>query len=239
MGPLRRFIHIEAASGAILIVVTVAALILANSSLADEFLGLWQTPIGVQIGSVKLLHSVKHWINDGLMVLFFFVVGLEVKRELVLGELKDPRVASLPLVAAAGGMIMPAALYLTFQFGYAGERGWGIPMATDIAFVVGCLAVLGPRVPPGLRILLLTLAIADDIGAILIIAIGYTSDLNLFALCWGVLGIGVAPGLARLGVRSVPIYFAVGILIWLAFHESGIHATVAGVIVGLLTPARN
>jgi NhaA family Na+:H+ antiporter len=140
----------------------------------------------------------------------------------VLGELKDPQAASLPIVAAVGGRIMPAALYLAFQSGQAGERGWAISMATDIAFVVGCLAVLGSRVPQGFRILLLTLAIADDIGAILVIAIGYTDDLNLFALCWGVLGIGVVPGLARLGVRSVPIYFAIGVLIWLAFHESGV-----------------
>lgn len=235
--PLARFVRIEAASGFLLLFVTVIALGLANSSYAGAFGSLWKTPLGFTIGAFEMNYSLRYWINDGLMTIFFFVVGLEVKRELVLGELRDLRTASLPIVAAAGGMIIPASLYLAGQLGQPGERGWGIPMATDIAFVVGCLVVLGSRVPRGLRIVLLSLAIADDIGAILVIAIGYTSHLNLVALFLGALGLGIVRGLARLGVRSIPIYYIVGGAVWLAFHESGVHATVAGVILGLLTPA--
>ncbi|MGE0681350.1 MAG: Na+/H+ antiporter NhaA [Candidatus Binatia bacterium] len=238
-GPLKRFLHVEAASGILLLLVTSVALLLANSPFSNEFLNFWKTPVGFQFASFELIHSLKHWINDALMTIFFFVVGLEVKRELVLGELKDLRSAALPLIAAIGGMIVPAGLYLAFQAGEPGARGWGIPMATDIAFVVGCLALLGSRVPGGFRILLLSLAIADDIGAILVIAIGYTSNLNFAALLFGFLGIGGVVGLANIGVRSVPIYFIVGSLIWFAFHESGVHATIAGVILGLLTPARS
>ena len=172
------------------------------------------------------------------MAIFFFVVGLEVKRELVLGELRDRRAAALPVFAALGGMMAPAAIYLALQAGEPGARGWGIPMATDIAFVVGCLALLGPRMPIGLRILLLSLAIADDIGAVLIIAVGYTSDLDAAALAAGMLGLGVVVLMARLGVRRVAVYLLLGALVWFAFHESGVHATVAGVLLGLLTPAR-
>lgn len=237
IGPLARFLHVEAASGILLLFVTCIALALANSPFRDSFLGLWKTPVGFTFGAVEVSYSLKHWINDGLMTVFFFVVGLEVKRELVLGELKDLRTASLPIIAAAGGMVIPAALYLAGQLGQPGERGWGIPMATDIAFVVGCLAVLGARVPQGLRIVLLSLAIADDIGAILVIAVGYASRVNLAALLLGALGLGVVRGLALLGVRSVPIYWIVGAVVWSAFHASGVHATVAGVILGLLTPA--
>jgi NhaA family Na+:H+ antiporter len=183
-------------------------------------------------------HSLKHWINDGLMVIFFFVVGLEVKRELILGELRELRVAALPIVAALGGMVAPAALYLAFQWGEAGERGWGIPMATDIAFVVGCMAMLGPRVPRSLRILLLSLAIADDVGAILVIAIGYATELSLTALAWGIFGIGLVMLLQRIGVHSLGIYVPLGVAIWFGFHESGVHATIAGVVLGLLTRVR-
>lgn len=235
--PLARFLRIEAVSGILLVFVTGIALTLANSPFADEFLGLWEAPFGLTIGTFKTNHSLRYWINDGLMTIFFFVVGLEVKRELVLGELRDLRTASLPIVAAAGGMVLPAGLYLAGQLGQSGERGWGIPMATDIAFVVGCLAVLGRRVPPGLRIFLLSLAIADDVGAILVIAIGYASHLSFAALLLGLLGLGVVRGLARLGVRSIPLYCIVGMVIWWMFEVSGVHATVAGVILGLLTPA--
>lgn len=237
IGPLARFLRVEATSGILLLVVTCIALALANSPFADAFLGLWKTPFGFTFGAFEMNYPLKHWINDGLMTIFFFVVGLEVKRELVLGELRDLRTASLPIIAAAGGMVIPATLYLAGQLGQPGERGWGIPMATDIAFVVGCLAVLGTRVPPGLRIVLLSLAIADDIGAILVIALGYASHLNLEALLLGLVGLGFVRGLALLGVRSVPIYWIVGVAIWLTFHASGVHATVAGVILGLLTPA--
>ena len=238
VGPFARFLHVEAASGIVLLLFTAAALALANSPLAEGFLGIWKLPLGIEIGDFQIRHSLKHWINDGLMAVFFFVIGLEVKREIVLGELRDIRRAALPIAAAIGGMVVPAAIYLSLQAGQPAERGWGIPMATDIAFVVGCMAVLGSRIPHGLRVLLLSLAIADDIGAILVIAIGYTEAIDWGALAWGVAGIAGVSGLARLGVRSFGIYTALGAAIWFAFHESGIHATIAGVVIGLMTPAR-
>jgi NhaA family Na+:H+ antiporter len=239
VGPLARFLHIEAASGVVLLLCTVVALTLANSSLAGGFLGIWKAEFGFKVGSFEMIHSLKHWINDGLMAVFFFVVGLEVKRELVLGELREIRRAALPFAAAIGGMVVPAGLYLVLQSGQVGARGWGIPMATDIAFVVGCLALLGPRVPRILRVVLLSLAIVDDIGAILVIAIGYTENLDLAALGYGVAGLGLVFAMSRLGIRSYGVYVVVGFLIWLAFHESGVHATIAGVALGLLTPARS
>jgi NhaA family Na+:H+ antiporter len=171
------------------------------------------------------------------MAVFFFVVGLEVKRELLLGELRDPRAAVLPVVAALGGMVVPALLYLAVLQGAPGSVGWGIPMATDIAFVVGCLALLGPRVPNGLRVLLLSLAIADDLGAILIIAFGYSADINLAALVLGLAVILAIWALVRLGVTNRGIHLALAIFSWACIHESGIHATITGVILGLVIPA--
>jgi NhaA family Na+:H+ antiporter len=236
--PLKRFMHIEASSGIVLIVVTFTALVLANSPLSERFLAFWKTPVGFRIGSFQMFHSLQHWINDGLMAVFFFVIGLEVKRELVMGELQDLRQAALPIAAAIGGMVVPACIYISLLHGTPGDRGWGIPMATDIAFVVGCLTVLGSRVPSSLRVMLLSLAIADDIGAIVVIAIGYTESLNLTALILGVVGIGIIIGLMELGVRNLAVYLFLMLLVWFAFHESGIHATIAGVIFGLLTPTK-
>jgi len=236
--PLKRFMHIEASSGIVLIVATFAALVLANSPLSEHFLAFWKAPVGFRIGSFQMFHSLQHWINDGLMAVFFFVIGLEVKRELVMGELQDLRQAALPIAAAIGGMVVPACIYFSLLHGAPGERGWGIPMATDIAFVVGCLTVLGSRIPGSLRIMLLSLAIADDIGAIVVIAIGYTDSLNLTALVLGVVGIGIVIGLMEVGVRNLAVYLLFMVLVWFAFHESGIHATIAGVIFGLLTPTR-
>jgi NhaA family Na+:H+ antiporter len=238
VAPLERFLHVEAAGGIVLVIATVAALVLANSAYADAFLAIWRTPAEFSFGSFELRYTLRHWINDGMMAVFFFVIGLEVKREFVLGELRDLRQAALPIAAALGGMIAPASIYLALQLGEPGQAGWGIPMATDIAFVVGCLALLGPRVPHGFRILLLSLAIADDIGAILVIAIGYTETIHLGALLGGVAVIVAILGLQRLGVRAVGLYAVAGILVWFAFHESGVHATIAGVILGLMTPAR-
>jgi len=238
LGPLQRFLHIQAASGIVLLVATVVALVAANSAWADGFLGFWQAKAGVRAGGFVLEHSLKHWINDALMAIFFFVIGLEVKREIVSGELSSLRAAALPLAAAVGGMVAPAAIYLALQGGEPGASGWGIPMATDIAFVVGCMAVLGRRVPNGLRVMLLSLAIADDIGAILVIAIGYTAGLDWAALGLGVLGIVAVVVLQKLGVWSIPVYVVLGALVWYAFHESGVHATIAGVILGWLTPTR-
>ena len=237
--PVVRFMHVAAASGVVLLICTIAALVMANSVIADSFLAFWKTEVGFTFGSFEFRHSLKHLINDGLMAIFFFVIGLEVKRELVLGELRDLRRATLPIAAALGGMIAPASLYLGYLWGSDGQRGWGIPMATDIAFVVGCMAVLGSRVPHSLRIMMLSLAIADDIGAILVIAIGYTEGLNVAWLSAGLAGIAAVFAISRLGVRSFPVYTVIGVFIWFAFHESGVHATISGVILGLMTPAKS
>ncbi|MHC4992069.1 MAG: Na+/H+ antiporter NhaA, partial [Planctomycetota bacterium] len=237
--PVVRFMHVEAASGIVLLTATAAALFLANSPWAEGFLAFWKTEFTLGFGPRQMTHSLQHWINDGLMAIFFFVVGLEVKREIVLGELRDPRAAVLPLAAAIGGMVVPAGLYLALQYGDDGVRGWGIPMATDIAFVVGAMALLGRRVPHILRVTVLSLAIVDDIGAILVIAIGYTDHVDLLSLALGVAGILAIVILSRLGVRSLIVFSILGIEVWLAFHESGVHATIAGVILGLMTPARS
>jgi NhaA family Na+:H+ antiporter len=238
-GPLERFLHVESASGVVLLLATGTALVLANSPAADAFLGLWKTPLTVGFGDFEMSYSLKHWINDGLMGIFFFVIGLEVKREIVLGQLRNPKRAALPLAAALGGMLVPAAIYLALEGDGPAARGWGIPMATDIAFVVGCLALLGSRVPASLRAFLLTLAIADDIGAILVIALGYSKGIAFGALGLAFLGIGLVVLMGRLGVRSIGAYVLVGGGVWLGFHESGIHPTVAGVVLGLLTPTRS
>jgi len=237
-GSLQRFMHIESASGLVLLAATAVALVLANSSLSDTFLAVWKTKMSFGIGSFQMNYSLQHWINDGLMAIFFFVVGLEVKRELVIGELRELNQAILPVVGAIGGMLVPALVYLLVLGDNPGGSGWGIPMATDIAFVVGCLAVLGSRVPSGLRVMLLSLAIADDIGAILVIAIGYTESINILALALGVFGIILLYVFMRIGVRSLLAHLVLMFLVWLAFHESGIHATIAGVIFGLMTPAK-
>jgi NhaA family Na+:H+ antiporter len=173
--PFARFLGIEAAAGVVLLLFTVAALILSNSPWAHPFLNVWETRVGLQIGSFEFARSLRDWINDGLMTLFFFLVALELKRELVLGELNNPRMAALSIAAALGGMLVPATLYLLLQWGHPGESGWGTVMATDTAFVIGCLALLGRRIPQSLRVFMLSLAIVDDIGAILVVTIGYSS----------------------------------------------------------------
>jgi len=237
--PLERFLHIEAAGGVVLLVSALFALVIANSPASDWYLAIWKTTVSFGWGDFQMSHSLKHWINDGLMVIFFFVMGLEVKRELVLGELRDLRRAALPIAGAIGGMVVPACIYLAIAGGSDAARGWGIPMATDIAFVVGCLAVLGSRVPPSLRVMLVSLAIADDIGAILVIAFGYTEQVYVGWLLFGLAMVGLTVALGWLGVRSVGVYMVVGGFVWLGFHESGVHATIAGVILGLATPAHS
>lgn len=237
--PFMRFIRIEAMAGAVLLLSTLFALTLANSPWATSFLALWDIHAGINLGSVEISRSLKHWINDGLMTLFFFVIALELKRELVLGELRDPRVAALPIAAAIGGMIAPAAVFLLIVSGGPGASGWGTVMSTDTAFVIGCLAVLGSRIPQNLRLFLLALAIFDDVGAILVVAIGYGETVNWLAISVAVLGFIAVATIARLGVRSIPIYFAAGGGIWLTLDASGIHATLTGVILGLMTPARS
>jgi NhaA family Na+:H+ antiporter len=242
VGPVARFLRIESASGIVLLVCTVLALVLANSPLAARFHDFWHTPAVLQLGNFRLGGDLGHFvINDVLMTIFFFVVGLEIKRELVAGELRDPRKAALPVFAALGGMLAPAAIYAACMSSHLGEpafRGWGIPMATDIAFVVGVMALLGPRVPFGLKIMLLSLAIADDIGAVVVIAVFYSVGLNWGALAFAALGFGLTLLLSRLGVRALSVYALVGVGIWLAIYQSGIHPTMTGVILGLMTPPR-
>lgn len=238
VAPLARFLQIESASGLVLVVCAAVALILANSPAAEAYSHFWHTPVGVTIGGYTLGGELGHFfINDVLMTIFFFVVGLEIKRELVAGELRDPRKAALPVIAAVGGMIAPAAIYMSLQAGQPGFRGWGIPTATDIAFVVGIMALLGRRVPLGLKIMLLSLAIADDIGAVLVIAIFYAGKVYLAGLLAGALGLALVALLNQVGVRSIPVYTVVGMGVWVAFNESGVHPTIAGVILGLMTPS--
>jgi NhaA family Na+:H+ antiporter len=235
--PLVRFLQVEAAGGIVLLACTTIALALANSPWSVPFAEFWQMRAGVAFGSFELHKPLLLWINDGLMTIFFFLVGLEIKREFAFGELRDPRKAALPAAAALGGMVVPALLFLVLQGGRPGQRAWGVPMATDIAFVVGFLALLGSRVPLGLKMLLLTLAIVDDIGAVLVIALVYTDELALQFLVPAAAGIAACYGFNRLGVRTVPVYVILGAGIWLCFLKSGIHPTVAGVLLGLLTPA--
>jgi NhaA family Na+:H+ antiporter len=232
------FLGIQAAAGAILLLFTVGAVVLSNSPWAGAFVDLWETPIGLQIGATEYARSLREWINDGLMTLFFFLVALELKRELILGELNHPRTAALSIAGACGGMLVPAGLYLLLQNGQPGASGWGTVMATDTAFVIGCLALLGSRIPQSLRVFLLSLAIVDDIGAILVVAIGYSQSVDWGALGLAGLGLAVVRGMGLLGIRSFPVYFIAGGLIWLAMDASGIHPTIGGVILGLMTPAR-
>jgi NhaA family Na+:H+ antiporter len=236
--PFARFLHIESAGGAILLLFTVIALVLSNSPWVHAFEYVWETQVGLQVGSLEFARSLREWINDGLMTLFFFLVALELKRELILGELRKPRMAALSIAAALGGMIVPAAIYLALQSGQPGQHGWGIVMATDTAFVIGCLALLGPRIPLSLRVFMLSLAIVDDIGAILVVAIGYSSNIGWWPLVLAGFGVGIIRAMARLGVRGFPLYILIGGLVWLATDASGIHATITGVVLGLMTPAR-
>lgn len=237
--PLGRFLKVEAGAGVALLIATGAALVLANSPWADAYLAFWQTPTGVRFGAIDISRSLQGWLNDGLMTLFFFVVALELKRELVVGELRGWRKAALPFAGALGGMVVPAAIYLALMADQPGLHGWGTVVATDTAFVVGCLAVLGSRIPPFLRLFLLSLAIFDDVGAILIVALGYGDALSWPALLGAAIAIGLVFGAARIGIRSMPVYCLIGGALWIAFDASGIHPTVAGVVLGLMTPARS
>jgi NhaA family Na+:H+ antiporter len=237
--PLVRFLRVESSGGIILLACTVLSLVLANiPAVAGAYEAFWQTHVDFGVGGFRLDESLLHWINDGLMALFFLVVGLEIKREVVSGELSDPRKALLPVVAAVGGMVVPAGLYALGLWGRPGLHGWGVPMATDIAFVVGFLTLLGPRVPNGLKVLLLTLAIADDIGSVLVIAFAYSGGINFLPLGLALVGLALVPLLWWLGIRNLAVYVLLAAAVWLGFFESHVHSTVAGVLLGLLTPAR-
>lgn len=235
---LRHFLETEAAGGVVLLVAAVVALGWANSPWSGGYEALWHTDLSVGLGRFVLVEDLRHWVNDGLMALFFFVVGLEIKRELVHGDLRDPRVAAIPAIAALGGMVVPALLFLAMTFGGGAAKGWGIPMATDIAFAVGVVALLGSRVPASLKLFLLTFAIVDDIGAIVVIAVFYATDVQPVFLATAAGLVVVMVGLRRAGVVWLAPYVALGVGVWLATHASGVHATIAGVALGLLAPAR-
>ena len=222
-----------------LLLSTVVALAWANSPSATSYTELWHTQATVGLGAFVLSKDLLHWINDGLMVVFFFVVGLEIKRELLGGELASFRRAALPIAAALGGMIVPAAIYAAINAASAGAPGWGIPMATDIAFALGVLALLGNRIPLTLKVFLTALAIVDDIGAVLVIALFYTAELSWLALTLGAVLLGALILANRAGVRDLRVYSLLGIGLWLAFLESGVHATVAGVLLAMTIPAHS
>lgn len=210
----------------------------ANSPWAASYFDLWKMDASVSIGSFHVEKHLSHWINDGLMALFFLVVGLEIKRELLLGELSSARRAALPIAAALGGMLVPAALFAAFNAGGPASRGWGIPMATDIAFALGVLAILGPRVPLGLKVFLAALAIVDDLGAVLVIAIFYTSELSLPHLLGAGGVFALLLGMNKLGVRMLTPYMIAGIVLWFLVLKSGVHATIAGVLLAATIPTR-
>ena len=221
-----------------LLLVAALAVVIANTPGAAAFEALWQIDVGVQFGELDYGRSVRASINDAAMTLFFFVVALELKRELALGELRNPRMAALSIAAAAGGMIVPASIYLALQGGEIGHAGWGTVMATDTAFVVACLALLRERIPQSLRVFMLSLAIVDDVGAIVVVAVGYGHGFHWGALALAGAVLAAVALMRRVGLRAFAPYTLAGIVLWLAVDASGVHATVAGVVLGLLTPAR-
>ncbi len=236
--PIMRFMQLEASGGSVLLIAAVIALIWANAPFGESYKTFWDTHISIEIGGFTFAEPLQLIVNDALMAIFFFVVGLEIKRELVVGELRDKKKAALPAIAALGGMIVPALIYVSFVAGQGGEAsgGWAIPMATDIAFSVGVISLLGKRVPTGAKLFLLALAIADDIGAIIVIAVFYTDDLSLLWLALGLLGLAGVYFANRAGIRSMLFYWAIGFVIWFFIFQSGVHATLAGVALGLMTP---
>jgi len=231
------FVSLEAASGIVLLLAAAAALIWANTDTAG-YTSWWHRELTIGPGELAITESLVHWVNDALMTVFFFVVGLEIKRELVTGELRDRQRAALPAVAALGGMVVPALLFVAINLGGDGLDGWAIPMATDIAFAVGVLALLGPRVSPSLKLFLLTLAIVDDIGAIVVIALFYSRGLDGWWLLGAVAIVIVVIAMSRLGVDHPVAYVVPGVVLWWCLHEAGVEPTLAGVVLGLLTPAR-
>jgi NhaA family Na+:H+ antiporter len=236
--PFEHFIHAQTTTGIILMLMTVLALILANTPLTESYAHFFHTKVDLSIGSWTLSNNIHHWINDGLMAIFFFIIGLEIKREILVGELSNIKVAILPILAAIGGMVFPALIYMGINNGTIGANGWGIPMATDIAFAISVLVILGKRVPTALVTFLVALAIVDDLGAVLVIAIFYTEQIHFLQL-------GLAGGmfvlliiLNRIGIRALLPYFIVAIFMWFFMLESGVHATIAGVIAALAIPSK-
>lgn len=235
---IREFLQSQATAGVLLFIAAVAALVWANSPAGHFYEELLHYKLGLTIAGHTFALSIGHWVNDGLMVLFFLVVGLEIKRELLVGELSSWDRAALPVVAAAGGMIFPALIYTALNFGGPGADGWGVPMATDIAFAIGVLSLFGKRVPLGLKVFLLALAIADDLGAVAVIALFYTDQINIGAAIMAVAGLVVMYVLGRVGMRRPVVYMVLAFIVWLGVLMSGVHATIAGVLVALVVPVR-
>ena len=233
-----RFLRTEAGGGFALFAGSLIALLWVNVFGAAGYESVWHTQLDIGIGDLSIDEDLGHWINDGLMTLFFFLISLEIKREVVHGDLRRPRQAALPVIAAAGGVILPVILYLALASGTSATHGWGIPMATDAAFAIAALVLLGERVGVGAKLFLVTIAVVDDVAAILVIAVAYTSDLSLPWLAAALALLGAVVVMQRLGINRVTAYVLVGILVWIATLESGVHATIAGVALALLTPAR-
>jgi Na+:H+ antiporter, NhaA family len=236
--PLDEFIHRQTTSGILLMICTVIALVIANGALHEQYQHFLHTPIGVSVGNAAFSLSLHHWINEALMALFFFIMGLELKRELLVGELSSPKQALLPIMAAVGGMVVPALFYVAVNLTTASVSGWGIPMATDIAFAIGALSLLGTRIPKSLVTFLIALAIVDDLGAVAVIALFYTTDINLLALSYagGCTLLLVTLNLG--GIRHALPYAIIGILLWAAMLASGVHSTIAGIVVAFVIPIR-
>jgi NhaA family Na+:H+ antiporter len=239
IAPFTRFVQLESSGSVVLLVAAVAALLLANSRLAPAYFSWLQFPLGGSAGDLAFRWTVHDWVNDGLMTIFFLIVGLEVKRELLVGELASLRRALLPVLAALGGVLLPAVLYSAWNHRGPGAQGWGVPIATDIAFSLAVLALFGRRIPVGLKIFLVTLAIVDDIAGVLVIATAYTRQLHLGYLMIAGLFFAACLLLNRLGVKRLSVYMTVGILLWWAVHASGVHATLAGVLLALAIPSRS
>lgn len=238
ISPFQTFFQQEASSGILLIIATIIALAWANSPLEKYYVSLWHTDVFIKFGSFEITKDLLHWINDGLMAVFFFVVGLEIKREVMVGELASRRKAILPIVAAIGGMVIPAVLYISVNAGGPAQGGWGIPMATDIAFAIGILSLLGNRVPLSLKVFITAVAIVDDLGAVLVIALFYTSEIELGFLIFGGVILLLLAVMNWLRVRSPILYGVLGFFLWAAFLKSGVHATVAGVLLAIMIPVR-
>lgn len=225
-------------AGLLLIAATATALAWANSPWAESYFHLWETRVSIGLANQPVSGTLHHWINDGLMAVFFLLVGLEIKRELLVGELSSRQHAALPLAAAVGGMVVPALIYVAINAGGPGRIGWGIPMATDIAFALGVLTLLGPRVPVGLKVFLTALAIVDDMGAVVVIAVFYTSAIAWGALALAAVAMAALVAMNRLGIRHLGPYLLAGLVLWGAFLSSGVHATIAGVLLALAIPSR-
>ena len=236
--PFEHFIHAQTTTGLILMVMTVLALLLANTQFTEAYMHFFHIKINLTVGSWQLSHTIHHWINDGLMAIFFFIIGLEIKREILVGELSNIKVAILPILSAIGGMLIPALIYISINSGGDGAEGWGIPMATDIAFAISALVLLGKRVSPALVTFLVALAIVDDLGAVIVIAIFYTDQIHLLQLVLAAISFLILISFNRFGIHMILPYFIVGLFMWFFMLESGVHATIAGVIAAMAIPSK-